>query len=152
MVEVSEAGSQVASPAHLTQEGAEEEETRGDSSLSSQLAAAIKKRKTKKTKEDDGEDKDTRGSFKKRWSLRRRSRDKNKGSPSASRSQAQESPPQTTKQAEPACQATPVGEEPPGQEKGEPEVETTEKERLLSNGSEGGIQGEFVEPIFLPLF
>ena len=140
MVEISEAGSMVASPVHLTQEEAELEEGRNDGSLANQLSAAIKKRKTKKTKEDaPDDDKDTRSSFRKRWSLRRKSRDKNKGSPSADR--GQESPSQR-KQDEPVTQATPSGEEQTEEGSGEGEVATAETERLLATGSEGGMQGE----------
>ena len=136
MVEISEAGSMVASPVHLTHEEAELEE---DGTLANQLAAAIKKRKTKKTKEDAGDDKDSRSSFRKRWSLRRKSRDKNKGSPSANR--AQESPPDS-KQVEQVAQAAPPGEEEAEEGNREVEVTSPETERLLSTGSEGGIQGE----------
>ena len=146
---MSEAGSVIASPAHLTQEMAEEEHQKNDSSLGGQLAAAIKKRRTKKAKDEDGEVKDTRGSFRKRWSLRRRSHDKNKGSASPARVQAQETPPQATKQAEPAGLVEPAIEEHAGEERADAEVKPTEKERLPSNSSEGGIQGETMESIIL---
>ena len=143
---MSEAGSMIASPAHLTGEMAEKEYQKNDVSLAGQLAAAIKKRKTKKTKEEDAEDKDTRGSFRKRWSLRRRSRDKNKSSPSATRAQEQETPPQATKPVEPAGLAEPTIEEHAGEERGDDvEVKPTDKERLPPNSNEGGIQGEMKE-------
>ena len=142
---MSEAGSMIASPAHLTQEMAEEEHQKNDGSLAGQLAAAIKKRKTKKTKDEDGEEKDTRGSFRKRWSFKRRSHDKNKGSPSPARVQAQEMPSEATKQAEPAGLVEPAIEEHAGEERADAEVKLMEKERLPSNSSEGGIQGETVE-------
>ena len=49
-----------------------------DGSLSSQLVAAIKKRKS--SKQEQSSEKDSRSSFKKRWSLKRKSRDKGKES------------------------------------------------------------------------
>lgn len=140
MVEVSEAGSILASP--IT----EEAEAENDGSLGSQLAAAIKKRKSKKSQDDTGNDKDTRSSFRKRWSLRRKSRDKNKGSPSANR--PQEESPSQKKLAEPALQDEQAEEERTEEGKHEAEVESKEKERLQSNTSEGGIQGELMERDF----
>ena len=153
MVESSEAGSVLASPVQLTQEeaGAEGEgEGEGEEgSLTSQLTAAIKKRKTKKEKGEgsDGEEKDSRSSFRKRWSLRRKSRDKNKGSPSAN--QAQESPPQ--KKETPVSEAAAVtgaGEGEPGEvELGgrDAEIASPDNERLLPNSNEGGdIQSELI--------
>ena len=135
---MSEAGSMVASPIH---EEAEAEEDKNDGGLAGQLAAAIKKRKTKKVKEDTfGEDKDSRSSFRKRWSLRRKSqRDKNKGSPSANT--PQDSPAQR-KQVEPVVKAATAGEEQTRGGREEEDEVFVEKERLLSNSSEGGIQGE----------
>lgn len=142
IVDMSEAGSMVASPVHLTPEEAEDE-GKNDGSLASQLAAAIKKRKTKKgTKSDVGEEKDTRSSFRKRWSLRRKSRDKNKGSPSTTR---QQEIPSKRSEVEPAGQVLPVSdgiEQQAEVEEGRVEAAaSTDKERLLSAGSEGGIQG-----------
>ena len=148
MVESSEAGSVLASPVQLTQEeaGAEGEE---DGNLASQLTAAIKKRKTKKEKggESGGEEKDSRSSFRKRWSLRRKSRDKNKGSPSANR--AQESPSQKKEASvSEAAAASGAGEGEGGElELGgrDAEIASPDNERLLPNSNEGGdIQSELI--------
>lgn len=137
---MSEAGSMIASPVQLTQEEAEAEEVdEDDSSLAGQLAAAIKKRKTKKAKRDSVEEKDSRSSFRKRWSLRRKSRDKNKGSPSVSRPQ-EESPPQRQ-------QALPGGEDQNVDGREEAEMASTDEDRLLANSDKGGIQGELMKSI-----
>ena len=151
MVESSEAGSVLASPVQLTQEEAVAEGEGEEGGLASELAAAIKKRKTKKEKGDSGggEEKDTRSSFKKRWSLRRKSRDKNKGSPSANRTQ--ESASQVGKETAAAMSETAAvtgaGEEEREMEMGgrDAEIASPDNERLLPNSNEGGdIQSELM--------
>lgn len=151
MVESSEAGSVLASPVQLTQEEAAAEGEGEEGGLASELAAAIKKRKTKKEKGDSGggEEKDTRSSFKKRWSLRRKSRDKNKGSPSANRTQ--ESASQVGKETAAAVSETAAvtgaGEEEREMEMGgrDAEIASPDNERLLPNSNEGGgIQSELM--------
>jgi hypothetical protein len=153
VVESSEAGSALASPVQLTQEeagaGGEREGEGEEGGLASQLTAAIKKRKTKKEKGggSGGEEKDSRSSFRKRWSLRRKSRDKNKGSPSANRTQ--ESPAQSKEASvsEAAAVAVAKEEEGGGVELGgrDAEIASPDNERLLPNTNEGGdIQSELI--------
>ena len=152
VVETSEAGSVLASPVQLTQEEAEAEgqgeEGEGveEGSLAGQLAAAIKKRKTKKEKGDSaGEEKDSRSSFRKRWSLRRKSRDKNKGSPSANRTG--ESPSQRREAETEAAAVSGAGEKEEEVEIGgrDAEIASPDNERLLPNSNEGGdIQSELI--------
>lgn len=143
MVETSEAGSVLASPVQLTQEEAKAEgEGEGEGSLANQLAAAIKKRKTKKEKGDSGgEEKDSRSSFRKRWSLRRKSRDKSKGSPSVNRTQEEAS--QGKESVTEAAAVARGGGEEEGMELGgrDEEIASPDNERLLPD--EGGdIQSE----------
>ena len=88
IIDVSEAGSAAASPIHPIQEEALEEDEGGENEggLAGELAAFMKKKKARK---QEGEaEKDTRGSFKKRWSLKRKSREKKKESTSSEQSQA----------------------------------------------------------------
>ena len=141
-MESSEAGSMIASPVQLTQEEAEaERQGEKEGSLANQLAAAIKKRKTKKDKGDSGEEKDSRSSFRKRWSLRRKSRDKNKESPSANRTQ--ESPAQRKEVVPEAAAVAAGGEEDEVEQGRQAEIASPEDERLLPLSNEGGdIQSE----------
>lgn len=150
VVESSEAGSVLASPVQLTQEeaGAEGEGEGEEGSLANQLAAAIKKRKTKKEKgSSGGEEKDSRSSFRKRWSLRRKSRDKNKGSPSVNRTQESTSERKEADVSGAAAGSDAGKEEEEMVEMGGRDVEiaSPDNERLLPNSNEGGdIQSELM--------
>ena len=148
-METSEAGSVLASPVQLTPEEAEgerqrEEREEEEGRLASQLAAAVKKRKTKE-KDDGGVEKDSRSSFIKRWSLKRKSREKNKGSlPTNKTQQQQEETPSQTMEAVSEAVSVVAGEVEEVELGGETEIVSPDDERLLppSNEEGGDIQSE----------
>ena len=86
VIDLSEAGSVSAFNSQLTKEDAPLEsifeatpqEVESGGSLASQLAAAVKKRKSSKQEQDS--EKDSKSFFKRRWSSKRKSRDKGRAS------------------------------------------------------------------------